>query len=137
MVYPFGFKAERRSKPIVATFPVSHCSDVGLAQPTGRPEQRIEHGSKVECRAADDLEHVGGRGLLLQRFCKIARLGLDLVEQANILDGYHSLVGESGNQGYLLFSKKLNALAREYNDADQLVLAQQRDAEGRMLSGER
>src|SRR6516164_6844731 len=67
MIYPFGFKAERRSKPIIATFPVSYCSEVGLAQPTGRPEQRIEHGMKVKCRTTDDLEHVGSRGLLLQR----------------------------------------------------------------------
>ena len=27
---------------------------------------RIEHGTKVESRAADDLEHVGGGGLLLE-----------------------------------------------------------------------
>src|SRR5215469_9380114 len=67
MVYPFGFTAERRSKPIIATFPVSYRSDVSLAQPTGRPEQRVEHGLKVKCRTADELEHVGSRGLLLQR----------------------------------------------------------------------
>src|SRR6516225_8264976 len=67
MVNPFGFKAERRSKPIIATFPVSYRSEVGLAQPTGRSEQRIEHGLKVKCRTADNLEHVGSRGLLLQR----------------------------------------------------------------------
>src|SRR6516225_8166182 len=67
MVNPFGFKAERRSKPIIATFPVSYRSEVGLAQPTGRPEQRIQHGLKVKCRTAYNLEHVGSRGLLLQR----------------------------------------------------------------------
>ena len=67
MVNPFGFKAERRSKPVIVTFPVSYRSEVGLEQPTGRPEQRIEHGLKVKCRTADNLEHVGSRGLLLQR----------------------------------------------------------------------
>ena len=27
--------------------------------------QRVEHGLQIKRRAADDLEHVGGRGLLL------------------------------------------------------------------------
>jgi hypothetical protein len=30
-----------------------------------------EHGLQVEGRAADDLEHIGGGGLLLQRFSEI------------------------------------------------------------------
>ena len=30
-------------------------------------DQRIEHRLQIEGRAADDLEHVGGGGLLLQR----------------------------------------------------------------------
>ena len=32
-------------------------------------DQRIEHRLQIECRAADDLEHVGGGGLLLQSDC--------------------------------------------------------------------
>ena len=32
-----------------------------------RFDQRVEHRLQVEGRAADDLEHVGGGGLLLQR----------------------------------------------------------------------
>ena len=31
----------------------------------------VEHGFQVERRAADDLQHVGGRGLLLQGFAQI------------------------------------------------------------------
>ena len=30
-------------------------------------DQRVEHRLQIEGRAADDLEHVGGGGLLLQR----------------------------------------------------------------------
>ena len=37
------------------------------AEPRGRLDQRVEHPLQIEGRAADDLEHVGGRGLLLQR----------------------------------------------------------------------
>ena len=123
MVYPFGFKAERRSKPIVATFPVSHCSDVGLAQPTGRPEQRIEHGSKVECRAADDLEHVGGRSLLLQRFLEIAGLCLHLIEQPGILDGDHRLVGKGLQQLDMVCRECSGLLARDRDDPDRTPVA--------------
>src|SRR5262249_33672764 len=44
-------------------------------------DERLEHGLQVEGRAADDLEHIGGGGLLLQGFGQIARLGLYLIEQ--------------------------------------------------------
>src|SRR5262249_2751837 len=55
-----------------------------IAQPRGRLGQSLEHRLQIECRAADDLEHVSGGGLLLQRFAQ-------LVEQARVLDGDDSL----------------------------------------------
>ena len=42
-----------------------------LAQPGRRLHSVFEHGLQVEGRAADDLEHVGGGGLLLQGFGQI------------------------------------------------------------------
>src|ERR1700732_4323669 len=53
----------------IITF-VSRAENLGhvrLAKPGGGLDQRVQHGSEVEGRAADDLEHVGGRGLLLER----------------------------------------------------------------------
>ena len=44
---------------------------VGLAKPRRRFDQRIEHGLQIEGRAADYLEHVGGGGLLLERFAQL------------------------------------------------------------------
>ena len=41
--------------------------------------ERLQHRLEVECRAADDLEHIGSGGLLLEQFAK-------LVEQAHVLD---------------------------------------------------
>ena len=100
MVDPFGFKAERRSKPIIATFPVSYRSEVGLAQPTGRPEQRIEHGLKVKCRTADNLEHVGSRGLLLQRLreqlSRVREFACSLVKLLSQVSCGGPLIGGSG-----------------------------------------
>ena len=43
---------------------------IRFAQPCRRFRERIEHGLQIEGRAADDLEHVGGRGLLLQRLAR-------------------------------------------------------------------
>src|SRR6516162_9755366 len=64
---------------------------VRLAQLGGRLDKRIQHGLQVERRAADHLEHVGGGGLLLQRFAQ-------LVEQASVLDCDYRLVGECLNE---------------------------------------
>ena len=41
-------------------------AELGLAQRAPRIRQRVEHRLQIERRAADDLEHVGGGGLLLQ-----------------------------------------------------------------------
>src|SRR5262245_64792369 len=69
--------------------------DVGLAQSSRRLHQRVQHRLQIEGRAADDLEHVGGGGLLLQRFAQ-------LVEQPRILDRDHGLSGEVYQQLDLL-----------------------------------
>ena len=68
---------------------------VRFAQPHRRLGKRIEHRLQIEGRAADDLEHVGGGGLLLQRLAQ-------LVEQAGVLDGDDGLRGEVLDQLDLL-----------------------------------
>jgi hypothetical protein len=45
-------------------------------------------------RAADDLEHVGGGGLLLQRFGKIVSALTQLFEQSRVLNGDDGLARE-------------------------------------------
>ena len=50
-------------------------------------------------RTADDLEHVRGRGLLLQRFAQ-------LVEQPRVLDGDDGLCGEILDQFDLLVGER-------------------------------
>ena len=44
---------------------------IGFAQVGRQFGQRIQHGLQIEGRAADDLEHVGGGGLLLKRFAQL------------------------------------------------------------------
>ena len=83
-------------------------------------DQRVEDRLQVERRAADHLEHIGGRGLLLQGLAEIARCVLHLVEQPDILDRDHRLVGEGGDELDLLLGERLDPLARQHDHADRL-----------------
>jgi hypothetical protein len=72
-----------------------------LAQPGCGLNQCIEHGLEIERRAADNLEHVGGRSLLLQRLPQ-------LVEQAHVLDCNNGLGGERGYKLDLFLRERLH-----------------------------
>ena len=54
---------------------------------SGRFNECLQHCLQIERRAADDLEDVGGGGLLLQGFTQFA-------EQTRALDGDDGLCGE-------------------------------------------
>src|SRR5262249_45986733 len=62
----------------------------------------LKYRPQIESRAADDLEQIGGRGLLLQGFGEICRALAQLVEQARVLDRDDGLVGEILDQFDLL-----------------------------------
>jgi hypothetical protein len=46
-------------------------SHIRIAKSRDRFDKGLQHSLEIECRAADDLEHVGGGGLLLQRFAQL------------------------------------------------------------------
>jgi hypothetical protein len=75
---------------------------------------------QIECRPADDLEHVGGGGLLLQRLAQ-------LVEQPSVLDGDDGLACKVREQIDLLVAERADLLAIDGDSADQLVLLEHRD----------
>ena len=60
---------------------------IRIAQPCRRLDERVKYRLQIESRAADDLEYVGGGGLLLQRLAQ-------LLEQPRVLDGDDGLGGE-------------------------------------------
>ena len=93
---------------------------IGLAEASGRFDECLQYRLQIESRAADDLEHVGGGGLLLQRFAQ-------LVEQPRILDGDDGLGGEVLDQLNLLVGERLDLIAGRYEDADRRSFSQQRD----------
>ena len=59
-------------EPIGLAISPEYEREVGLAQALRGFHERVEHDLQIKCRAAYDLEHVGGGGLLLQGFAQLA-----------------------------------------------------------------
>src|SRR4051812_4997821 len=70
--FELGREAEIRRQ--LLPFPIRPEDErqVGGAQLCGGFDERVEHGLQVEGRAADDLQHIAGRGLVFERFLQIA-----------------------------------------------------------------
>ena len=62
----------------------------------------LEHRLQIRPASCDDLQHLGGRGLLLQRLAEIVGALAQLVEQPRVLDGDDGLGGEVLHQLDLL-----------------------------------
>ena len=98
------------------------CAERGLAQPRRLFEHRVEHRREVAGRGIDDPQHLGGRGLLLQR---LARLG----DQPRVLHRDDRLRREVLQQRDLLVGERPHFLAIDRDGAEQrVVLAQRRPA---------
>src|SRR6202035_5921230 len=102
-------------EPIQVFVPLKDDSLVGRANPGSRFGQRIEHCLQIEGRTADDLEHVGSGGLLLQRLPQF-------VEQPRVLDGDDGLGGEIRQQLDLFGCEWSNLLAKDAESADEFIL---------------
>ena len=74
-----------RPKPIGLGQPQE--PELGLADADRILQHGLEHRLEVARRARDDLQHLRGRRLLLQRLAQF-------VEQARVLDGDDGLAGE-------------------------------------------
>ncbi|MFZ1152920.1 MAG: hypothetical protein WAR76_24835 [Xanthobacteraceae bacterium] len=95
---------------------------ISVAMPRGRLDERIEHRLKIEGRAANDLEHVGSGGLLLERLPQF-------VEQPRVLDGDDGLSGEVCNQRDLLVGERPDLDPPNRDDADDPIFSQHRHSE--------
>src|SRR5262249_7384863 len=85
--YHFGWDTEESHGARNVALRSINGPHVRVAEAHCRLDQRIEHRFQIEGRATDDLEHVGGSRLLLQRLAQ-------LIEQARVLDGNYGLGGE-------------------------------------------
>ena len=79
-------------------------AELGLADTRRVLQHGLEDRLQLAGRTADDLQHVGGGGLLLQRFAQ-------LVEQPGVLDGDDGLCGEILHQLDLLVAEWPHLLA--------------------------
>ena len=126
----FGRIAIACDLPVNLTSCLTDRRHICLAQTRRRLDQRIEHCLQIEGRAADDLEHVGGGGLLLQRFAQ-------LVEQPRVLDGDDGLGGEVRKQSDLLLGEGAHFLPVDGERADQLIILEHRHVDRRPRAAER
>jgi hypothetical protein len=89
---------------------------IRIAKPGRRLDQRVKYRLQIEGRSADDLEHIGGRGLLLQRLAQ-------LIEQAGVLDRDDGLGGERLHEFDLSVGEKRDLLTIEGDCADGITVA--------------
>src|SRR5262249_28952351 len=101
---------------------------IRVAETGGGRDQCFEHRLKIESRTANHLEHVGGGGLLLERFAQF-------VEQPRVLDSDHRLRREILQQLDLLLGEGLNLLGIDTDSADQLILLEHWDGEQGSIAG--
>ena len=69
-------------------------------------DDSIEHRLHVRRRAADDAEHLGRRGLMLQSLAQFRVALLKLFKQPDVLDRDDRLVGEGFEQADLLVAER-------------------------------
>ena len=66
-------------EPVEVTLELPNLPRVGSAQPHGMLHHRLEHRLQLERGATHHLDHIAGRGLVLDRFREIAREPLEIV----------------------------------------------------------
>jgi hypothetical protein len=84
---------------------------------------------QVERRAADDLEYLGGRRLLLQRFAQVFGARAQLTKQPRVFDCDDGLSRELFQERYLLLRETRRLLAKDHDIADHLIVLQERNGE--------
>src|SRR4051794_22287970 len=104
-----------RSETIARAVIAEHHRLISLAELAGGFDERVEHRLKVEGRTADDLEDLGGCGLLLERYGELPRARLNLVEQTDVVDSNRGLVGEGLQKLYLPIRERTHFHAADQN----------------------
>ena len=88
-------------------------------------QHTLEHRLEIAGGPTDHAKYFGRCRLLLQRFGKFAGPCLHFVEQPNILDSDHCLVGEGRDQLDLFCAVRFRFLLRNEDYTDDLSVAQQ------------
>ena len=124
-----GWRAELRGQVQDIAVVAKQCAKLCSTDARRVRQHSLEHRLQIAGRARDDLQHLGGRGLLLQRLAQIIRALAQLVEKPCILDGDDCLRGEVRNQLNLLVGERPHFLAVDGDRSNQLALFEHRNAE--------
>src|SRR5262245_54923657 len=112
--------AVRCDSPVAIAFVQPQRAVAGFAKLGRLRQHRAEYRIERARRTGDHLEHIGGRGLLLQRLAQLA-------EQPRVLDGDHALGGKVLDQLDLLVGKGTHLLPVDRHRTEQFVFLQHRD----------
>src|SRR5713101_6228485 len=100
-----------------------------VAQANRALNDRIENRLHIARRARNDPQDLAGGGLPTERLRQVAVAGLQLLEQAHVLDGDDGLVGEGLEQRDLTFREAPNLGAPGADCADCHPFAHQRQGD--------
>src|SRR6266508_2671742 len=110
--------------------------DIGVvcaADPRGVLGDGVQDWLAVGWGAAYDPQDLAGGRLLLERLGEVAVAGFQLLEQADVLDRDHGLVGEGLQELDLLVGESTGLHAPDHDDAERDSLSQQRRGERRPM----
>src|SRR6202165_2846383 len=111
-----------------------HQPVVGFTKVTSAFNDGFEDRADIGRRGSDHAQDIAAPGLVSQGLRELTGLGLHLVEQPDIADGDHRLIGESLQQRNLLVREGVDLSAAYDDGADALVLTQERHAEDGALT---
>src|SRR5213594_3450497 len=89
-----GYRTEVSPRNQKVAFTESQQYVINPTNPGGALDDRIKHRLHIRRGAADDAEHLGGCGLMLQGFAQFRVALAELLKQAHVFNGDHRLVGE-------------------------------------------
>jgi len=99
---------------------------VGAAKPGGGFDHCVQHRLHIGGRAADDVQHVAGRGLVFERFFEVAGTGLQFAEQPRVLHRDDRLHREVFQERDLFFREWPHLVAAARDHAEQRPVFAQR-----------
>src|SRR5262249_9442926 len=118
------------------TVEAPHEAIQSAAEPHSALHDRVEDRLDVGRRAGDDPEDLAGGGPLLEGLGEVAILGLELLEEADVLDGDDRLVGEGLQERDLSVREPSGLWTPHRYATDCLALAQHRQGkDGPKASG--
>jgi hypothetical protein len=94
----------------------------------------VQHRLDIGGRAADDVEHVAGRGLVFERFLEVSGALLQLPIGLGAGNGDDRLLGEGLQQGDLAVGEAADLCTGQHYRTDRRAVAQQRQRYLRLVT---